>query len=83
MMKYEKVYVEVQLRVLTDGSIRPLSILWEDGIIYTVDRLRRVIPAASLKVGGGGTRYTVVIEGKERYLFEENGKWFVEGRCCN
>lgn len=82
-MSFEKIYVEVQLRVKADGGVRPLSILWEDGIVYTVDRLRRVLPAASLKVGGGGMRYTVVIEGKERYLFEENGKWFVEGRCCN
>ena len=82
-MNFKKVYVEVQLRVKADGSVRPISILWEDGIVYTVDRLRKVVPAASLKVGGGGMRYTVVIEGKDRYLFEENGKWFVEGRCCN
>jgi hypothetical protein len=82
-MSFKKVYVEVQLRVKADGSVRPISILWEDGIVYTVDRLRKVVPAASLKVGGGGMRYTVVIEGKDRYLFEENGKWFVEGRCCN
>ena len=82
-MNFKKVYVEVQLRVKADGSVRPISILWEDGIVYTVDRLRKVVPAASLKVGGSGMRYTVVIEGKDRYLFEENGKWFVEGRCCN
>lgn len=26
-----------------------------------------------------GVRYTIIIKGKERYLFdEENGKWFVE-----
>ena len=82
-MSFKKIYVEVQLRVKADGSVRPLSILWEDGIVYTVDKLRRVVPAASLKVGGGGMRYTVVIEGKDCYLFEENGKWFVEGRYRN
>ncbi len=82
-MNFKKIYVEVQLRVKADGSVRPLSILWEDGIVYTVDKLRRVVPTASLKVGGGGMRYTVVIEGKDRYLFEENGKWFVEGRYRN
>ena len=37
--------------------------------------------AASTKVGGTGLRYTVMICGKETYLFdEENGKWFVEGK---
>lgn len=82
-MSFEKIYVEVHLRVTADGSVRPLSILWEDGMVYTIDRLRKAVPAASLKVGGGGMRYTVVIEGKDRYLFEENGKWFVEARCRN
>jgi hypothetical protein len=37
-----------------------------------------VCKAASTKVGGCGIRYTVRIEGKETYLFDEDGKWFVE-----
>ena len=82
-MDFEKIYVGVELKVSPDGNVRPMSILWEDGAIYTVDRLRKRIPAASLKVGGGGMRYTVVIEGKERYLFEENGRWFVERKRLN
>ncbi len=82
-MEFEKIYVGVQLKVSPDGSVRPLSILWEDGVIYTIDRLRKRVPAASLKVGGGGMRYTVVIDGRDRFLFEENGKWFVEGKRRN
>ena len=30
------------------------------------------------KDNGYGFRYTVIIHGKEKYLFEERGKWFVE-----
>lgn len=82
-MEFEKIYVGVQLKVSPDGSVRPLSILWEDGVIYTIDRLRKRVPAASLKVGGRGMRYTVVIDGRDRFLFEENGKWFVEGKRRN
>ena len=82
-MEFEKIYVGVQLKVSPDGSVRPLSILWEDGVIYTIDRLRKRVPAASLKVGGRGMRYTVVIDGRDRFLFEENGIWFVEGKRRN
>ena len=34
--------------------------------------------APSLKGGGLGMRYTVKIRGKEVYLFEDAGRWFVE-----
>ena len=36
--------------------------------------------AASLKAGGAGTRYTVRIGRSETYLFNEDGRWFVERR---
>lgn len=80
-MKYEKVYVAVTVKVDAEGNIRPLAIIWEDGEVYEIDRVRYVSPAASLKVGGRGVRYTVVIEGRERYLFDEDGRWFVEGKA--
>ncbi len=75
-----KVYVDIILRQDKSGNKRPLSIAWTDGIVYEVDKLRHVCRAASLKVGGGGMRYTVVISGKETYLFEDDGKWFVEAK---
>lgn len=48
--------------------------------LYEVDRLKQVCRAASLKVGGCGMRYTIVVCGKETYIFEEDGKWFVEAK---
>ncbi len=78
---YKKVYVGVNLRVSPGGVVRPLSIVWKDGCTYEITRVKHVVPAASLKVGGRGMRYTVVIEGKERYLFEDDGRWFVEAYC--
>lgn len=55
-------------------------IRWEDGHIYEIDRLKHKCQASSLKVGGYGIRYTVSICGKETFLYDEDGKWFVEAR---
>lgn len=77
-----KIYVEVQARHLIDGSCRPETIKFENNHIYEIDRVKHCCRAASTKVGGTGLRYTVVILGKETFLFdEENGKWFVEAKC--
>ncbi|MFI3250534.1 MAG: hypothetical protein R3Y07_06185 [Eubacteriales bacterium] len=75
-----KVYLPVHLAVNEQGTIRPLSLAWENGTIYMIDKVLDRRPAASTKVGGCGMRYTVRIQGKERYLFEEEGRWFVEGK---
>jgi hypothetical protein len=83
-MEYSKEYLTVKLRVNPDGSIRPLSFIWTDGNAYKIERILHMTPAASTKVGGRGMRYTIVVEGKESYLFEEAGRWFMEvprGSC--
>ncbi len=78
-----KVYVEVNATHFEDGTTRPNSIVFEDGQRYCIDRVKQRCRAASTKVGGIGIRYTVVICGRETYLFdEENGKWFVEAKMC-
>ncbi len=76
----KKVYVAVNLDVDENGNIRPRTIKWSDGRTYVIDRLKHIRRAASTKVGGCGIRYTVVILGKETYLFQEDEKWFVEGK---
>ena len=78
---YKKVFVEVNVKITPEGVVRPLSIVWEDGCRYEITRVKFITPAASLKVSGRGIRYTVIIEGKERYLFEDDGRWFVEAIC--
>lgn len=81
MEERRKVYVEVRARHLIDGTCRPETIKFENDEVYEIDRVKQCCRAASTKVGGMGLRYTVMICGKETYLFdEENGKWFVEGK---
>jgi hypothetical protein len=75
-----KVYVKVKAEFDTDGTITPKSIVWEDGTVYTIDRIMDVRRAASLKAGGIGLRYFCRIEGKETYLFYEDPAWFMEGK---
>lgn len=75
-----KVYVDVILKNNKEGEIRPLSITFEDDTTYEIDRVRNVCRAASTKVGGCGIRYTVVIFGKEAFLFQEDNRWFVEAK---
>lgn len=75
-----KVYVAVNADFTPEGTIMPLSFVWDDGRRFTVDRVLDMRPAASLKAGGQGLRYTCRISGKQSYLFYENGRWFMEGR---
>ena len=73
-----KVYVEVLAWHDRSGKSRPMRILWEDGTVYIVERVLHRSKNKSVKVGGGDTRYTIQINGKETFLFEEEGRWFVE-----
>jgi len=73
-----KTFLTVTAKHDPNGMIYPLTINWTDGQVYDVDRILDVRQAASLKCGGQGLRYTCRIEGKELYLFCDEGKWFIE-----
>lgn len=78
-------YIEVIARFLSQEDAReraivPLSIYWKDGREFPIDRVIDARPAASLRAGGYGIRFTVLIDGKQRFLWLEEGneRWFVE-----
>ena len=84
-----KVYVPVEVEFRSDGTMLPREITWEDGTKYEIDRVLDIRQAAAMKAGGQGDRYTVMIGGKQSYLFFERsakltgnniGRWFVERR---
>ena len=75
-----KAYVSVNVDIDEEGSLHPRFIRWEVGLIFQIDQVLYKCRAASKKVGGGGIRYTVMIRGKESYLFHEGDKWFVEAK---
>ena len=74
----EKRYVPVVVRFDVDGQIRPLEIEFDESHKYPVDRVLDVCRAACQSVGGVGIRYTVRVQGHERYLWLEESRWFVE-----
>lgn len=85
----QKVYVKVNAAFSEGGKLTPLSLTWEDGQEYIIDRILDVRPSAAMKAGGQGDRYTIRTCGKESFLFFERspkisdqtlGRWFVERR---
>ena len=78
--KCRKAYVSVNLDVDEEGVIQPRLIRWKDGLIFQIAQILYKCRATSKKVGGGGIRYTVMIKGKESFLFHEGDKWFVEAK---
>ena len=73
-----KQYVAVVARYDENGRIEPRQIQWNDGRVFEIDRVIDRKRRASMKAGGSGIRYTVRILGKERYLYLEENRWFVE-----
>ncbi len=72
-----KAYVNV-IAEFREGQMLPMSLTWENGKSYGIDKIKRVQRMASRKAGGCGICYTCVIQNQEVKLFyEENGLWFV------
>ena len=76
--KYVKQPVAVNVTITPDGQVRPRKFLWKDEHWYKIDRVVYAERAASTKVGGCGIRYTIMVEGLPRFLYDEDGKWFME-----
>lgn len=75
-----KITVEVSAVFDKDGHITPQKI-YLNGQTFDVFHITDVRRAASLKSGGTGIRYTCLIDGRESYLFNDDGIWFVEPVC--
>ncbi len=85
--KCEKVYIKVYAVFDADGQMLPRSFTWIDGEKHVIERVLDCKPAAAMRAGGQGERFTVLVNGRESYLFFERnpkpkgqmlGKWFVE-----
>ena len=76
-----KVYVSVTAVFSTEGVMKPVRMVWEDGRTYEIDAVCKISRMASRKTGGSGIRYLCRILGKPVELYyEENGMWFVRRR---
>lgn len=72
----EKHYVPVVVYIYEKGKKKPLAIEF-DGRRHEIDRVMKWEPAACNSVGGVGIKYTRVVWGKIRELWEEKCQWIV------
>lgn len=80
-------YIPVQVRFTPEGKMLPRALKWIDDEVYKIDRVKQIRPAYASKDGCDGDRYTIMMRGRESYLyFERNpeygnqrvGRWYVE-----
>ena len=73
-----KIDLKVNAQFDLDGSIRPTSIVWEDGRVFEIDRILDAHMAPAMTAGGLGMRYICRIRGRMVKLFNDEGRWFME-----
>jgi len=70
-------YIDVIVLFSSTGEVRPLFIA-KDAHRFSIDKVLDICPAASLKAGGRGMRYTCRIHGRIVKLFWDKNGWFYE-----
>lgn len=71
-------YVKVRADFMPDGRVIPLMFRTPADEKLIIDRVLDVRPAAALKAGGRGIRYTCRVQDRLVYLFLDREKWFME-----
>lgn len=76
--KFIRKYVGVIVEHRPDGSKTPIRIIFPEGRCFDIDLVTERRRATATKAGGCGMRYTIRLHGQERYIFEDDERWFVE-----
>lgn len=78
-----KKYVDVVSLTTADALVTPLEIRWDDGRRYRIDKVTNRRQAHSLKTGGTGMRYTILVGGTQTFLYYDDYRkaWFVEAKA--
>ena len=70
-----KVPVSVLAQFDAAGALMPLSITWENGRIYAIDR---VLDRRVSRISRENSRYNVVIHAQPTYLYRTGDRWYME-----
>ena len=73
-----KQYVEVVATHHIDGSTRPQKIVFAAGPVYEIEEGREAGRGKAFTTGEIARRFAVKNRGKETWLYEDGGRWFVE-----
>ena len=80
-------YIKVTSDFDATGYMQPKAIVWEDGRIFPIERVKDFRPSSSTESGRECDCYTIIVKGEEKHLFFERlsplfasriGRWFVE-----
>jgi len=74
-----KVFVQIEATIDRQGRIIPRSLEWKDGIVYPIDKVLKVENHCAARSGGAMLRYTIRVNGKTSYLYQQqDGRFFAE-----
>ncbi len=68
--------VKVETQVKKSGQLTIHKVIWQDKREYKVQRVLHI--CKHLDENKEVLRYTILIEGKQRYLFRDKDKWYVK-----
>ena len=71
----KRVYVNVQANHLRNGNVVPKIVQLKDGREWKIQKV--LYSCESTDEETEGIRYTVLIAGAEKYIYELNGRWYV------
>lgn len=86
-MQRIRTYVKVTSIFDSTGFMQPVKVIWDDGRVAKIDKIKDFRPASSIERGLPGDCYTVEFEGRNHHLFFERtdrrfastfGRWFFE-----
>ena len=78
-LSYIRRSIEVVTQKFTNGVELPKKVIWNDGRVFSIDKIDIAQEAARFKTGGVGTRFSCWLKGQQRNIcFENRGRWFVE-----
>ena len=70
-----KVSVGVLAQFDAEGRLLPVSVTWENGRVYSIDR---VLGMRVSRANSENRRYDVVIRAKPAYLYRSGDRWYME-----
>lgn len=79
-VKYVKTYIDVLVKMRTDGTFIPIKLLW-DGREFDIEKVIKITMSSPQYVGASSTiKYLVQMCGQERVLYLEDKprRWFIE-----
>ena len=71
-----RIGIAVNCSVDRDGIIIPNLVYWADGRRWEIQRVLHTCRSPDLSFSG--VRYTVLIEGAEKYLYRDDTRWYVD-----